>query len=542
MTVRRIVPAVLALLVLAGCQQKEIIPVTDDKPGLSAISVSTTDVVLTGGDSYELSFKVSHPSFSFIYDVSSPQFQLKLMKEGGGEPTGFRITSVSAGTVKGLYTAVISDTGSNRLYNDLVCLAIEEQPGSGSYVKSAYFSVKSDANASEPFFQTGLPVVFVDTDDGKNITSKTEYKTASMYIRGTEELPGLQAVRCSIRGRGNTTWGWPKKPYLVKLDEKASVLGMPKHKRWVLLANFMDRTLMRNMVSMKVSSLMSGLAWTPRCQPVELVLNGKHVGTYLLIEQVRVDNDRVDIKEMTAEDNSGEALTGGYLLELDFHYDNEVQWVDGHGRNAQWGDGIPFGVKYPDPDDLTPAQLGYIKGYVAETANVLYGSNFTDPAKGYAQYIDVDSFIDYWLVFEVMCNHELGNPGSVFMHKDRGGKLVAGPCWDFDWGVLSFKTSGGEWNLVNGKAIWYERLFQDPAFKAKVKARFEELLPQLEAIPDYMDECETLLAASAKLNFSLWNPANDGMINGDENLSFHDAVTRLKSNYRKHLEIIKKNL
>ena len=356
-------------------------------------------------------------------------------------------------------------------------------------------------------------------------------------------------MACDIRGRGNTTWYWPKKPYLIKLNEKQSLFGMPKHKRWILLANFMDRTLMRNLVSMKVASMMSHLAWTPSCVPVELVLNGKHVGSYLLIEQVRVDKKRVAVTEMTPEDNVGDAVTGGYLLELDFHYDNEVQWVEPLGRNNYWGDGIPFGIKYPDPEDLTPQQLTYIKGYISETSNTLYGENFKDPDEGYAKYIDVDSFIDYWITFEVMGNHELGNPGSVYMHKDRNGKLVAGPCWDFDWGVLSYNTSPhARTGLVNGNAIWYARLRQDPAFEAKLKARFDELLPKLETIPAYIDECEKLLTESARLNFAMWNPADDAsqnggyIINGDENMSFHNAVARLKSIYQERLQVIPKNL
>jgi hypothetical protein len=269
------------------------------------------------------------------------------------------------------------------------------------------------------------------------------------------------------------------------------------------------------------------------------VLNGVHVGNYLLIEQVRVDKNRVNIKEMDKTDNSGDAVTGGYLLELDFHYDNEFQWRD-HG--------IPFAVKSPDPEDLTQEQKDYIKGYIAEVSNVLYGNDFQDPENGYAKYLDIDSFIDYWIVYEVMCNHELGNPGSVYFHKDRGGKLVAGPCWDFDWGVLSFWTSGGDHQLVNRHAIWYSRLFEDPAFYDRLKARFYELLPQLGTIPAYMDEYREMLSKSATLNFRMWDPAGDAtqnggkIINGDENMSFSSAVDRLKENYKTHLEIIKKLL
>jgi hypothetical protein len=279
-----------------------------------------------------------------------------------------------------------------------------------------------------------------------------------------------------------------------------------------------------------------------------VVLNGKHQGSYLLIEQVRVDKHRVNITEMKPEDNAGEALTGGYLLELDFHYDNEFQWTDPRGHCDGMSRGIPFAVKSPDPEEITLAQKNYIKNYIAEVASTIYGENFADPENGYAKYLDVDSFVDYWIVYEVMCNHELRNPGSVFFHKDRGGKLTAGPCWDFDWGILSFYTSAGETRLVNGKAIWYERLFQDPVFAEKVKTSFYELLQQLETIPDYMDECEALLTESAKLNFKLWNPADDrsqnggNIINGDENLTFHEAVERLKYNYKKHLQVIQAQL
>ena len=208
-------------------------------------------------------------------------------------------------------------------------------------------------------------------------------------------------------------------------------------------------------------------------------------------------------------------------------------------------------MKHPDPEEpteLTQERKAYIKSYITTVSNALYGSNFKDPENGYAKYLDVDSFIDYWIVFEVMTNHELGNPGSVFMHKDKNGKLTAGPCWDFDWGVLTFDTTGGDRRLINRHAIWYDRLFQDPAFLQKTRDRIRELLPQLQTIPDYIDECEALLSESAKLNFKMWNPAQDAsmnggqIINGDERMSFHDAVARIKKNYNIHLQFVLDNL
>ena len=530
---------VCALLLMAGCSpRKEILP-TPESAVLRSITVSANTLVLSEGESAELPFTVSDAACEFNYAVGTPACQVKLMLSGGREPQEFYLKDVFASHPQGTYVAVIADAGTGMQYDVQACIAIvlrDPDTGAESVVKSAAIHFKAEFDRAGDAGKTGLPVVFVDTEGGVGIHSKTEYVTAELSIRGNAQYEGLEPVPCSIRGRGNTTWTWPKKPYLIKLDSKASILGMPKHKRWVLLANFMDRTLMRNLVSMHVAS-MTSLAWTPRCVPVELVLNGKHQGSYLLIEQVRVDKNRVNISEEE-----------GYLLELDFHYDNTFQWVDPRGHCGGMSGGIPFAVKSPDPDDLTAEQKTYIKNYIKEVSTVIYGNDFKDPEKGYAKYLDVDSFIDEWIVYEVMCNHELGNPGSVFFHKDKDGLLKAGPVWDFDWGVLSFYTSNGANGLVNGKAIWYARLFQDPAFKQRVKARFQELLPQLETIPDYMDECESLLEKSAGLNFAMWNPADDrsqnggNIINGDENMTFHDAIARLKSNYRKHLQVIQKSL
>ena len=541
---------VAALFGAVACHEDRIEP--EPEPRLNSVTISTAKLVLPAEGSVEIPFRVEDPGYVFNYSADDPKCQVQLKGKDGKTPAEFRISRITPGAEPGLYTAVLTDLGVSTDYVKEVRLLVENNfyLSSVTYMPSQYFEVRSEGAGQMKPLKTGLPVVYVDTKNGWAVISKTTFVPGTIRIQGEGVYEGLEEVNCEIRGRGNTTWEWPKKPYLVKLEEKQKVFGMHKHKRWVLLANFMDRTLMRNLVSMKVAS-MTNLDWTPGCVPVELVLNGQHKGSYLLIEQVRVDNHRVNVTEMTKDDNAGEAVTGGYLLELDFHYDNEVQWGDPHGGCVQWGrnGGIPFGVKYPDSDDITPQQLAYIKKYVSDTAEAIYGDDFADPEKGYAKYIDVDSFIDYWIVFEVMGNHELGNPGSVFMHKDRGGKLVAGPCWDFDWGVLSYNTSSqARTGLVNGEAIWYARLFQDPAFKAKVKARFQELLPELKKIPDYMDECEKLLTESAKLNFAMWNPADDAsmngwqIINGDENMTFHNAIARLKSNYKERLQVIPNNL
>ena len=534
----------LSAALLVACRPDAIV---EEAAWLRSVTVTETALVLPEGGQALLHFRVQDPDYPLDLRVGDSRGQVSVSLFDGSAPQFVRLTEVRPDAVPGAYVAVLQDRGENNFLEDIY---LRVRSAEGEVVTAPRVSVQGSAYREKEklLVDTGLPVVIIDTQGGKAVASKDTYVPGTVRIQGVGDWEGLAETGCEIRGRGNTTWYWPKKPYLLKLNEKQHIFGMHKHKRWVLLANFMDRTLMRNLVSMKVAS-MTRLAWTPGCVPVELVLNGRHMGSYLLIEQVRVDNHRVAVTEMTPEDNAGDAVTGGYLLELDFHYDNPVQWIDPNGHNQQWGNGIPFGVKYPDSEEITLQQLAYIKNYVAEAANTLYGKDFLNPETGYAKYIDVDSFIDYWIVFEVMGNHELGNPGSVFMHKDRGGKLVAGPCWDFDWGVLSYNTSPqARTGLVNRKAIWYERLMQDPAFKSRLKSRFEELLPQLETIPDYMDECEKLLTASAALNFRMWNPAEDAsqngghIINGDENMTFHDAVARLKSIYKERLRVIPANL
>ena len=534
----------LSAALLVACRPDAIV---EEAARLRSVTVTETALVLPEGGQALLHFRVQDPDYPLDLRVGDSRGQVSVSLFDGSAPQFVRLTEVRPDAVPGAYVAVLQDRGENNFLEDIY---LRVRSAEGEVVTAPRVSVQGSAYREKEklLVDTGLPVVIIDTQGGMAVASKDTYVPGTVRIQGVGDWEGLAETGCEIRGRGNTTWYWPKKPYLLKLNEKQHIFGMHKHKRWVLLANFMDRTLMRNLVSMKVAS-MTRLAWTPGCVPVELVLNGRHMGSYLLIEQVRVDNHRVAVTEMTPEDNAGDAVTGGYLLELDFHYDNPVQWIDPNGHNQQWGNGIPFGVKYPDSEEITLQQLAYIKSYVAEAANMLYGKDFLNPETGYAKYIDVDSFIDYWIVFEVMGNHELGNPGSVFMHKDRGGKLVAGPCWDFDWGVLSYNTSPqARTGLVNRKAIWYERLMQDPAFKSRLKSRFEELLPQLETIPDYMDECEKLLTASAALNFRMWNPAEDAsqngghIINGDENMTFHDAVARLKSIYKERLRVIPANL
>jgi len=368
---------------------------------------------------------------------------------------------------------------------------------------------------------TGLPVVIINTEGGRPVTSKEDWMNATIRIEGVDQFEDLPEMATEIRGRGNTTWFWPKKPYALKLESKTSLLGMPKHKRWVLLANFMDRTMLRNRIAFKIAQSTS-LAWTPRNEIVELIFNGRHQGNYMLIEQIKEDKNRVNIGDE------------GYILELDFHFDNVVQWISPHGQSVQQG-GIPFAVKFPDEEEITPAQVDWIKNYIDQAGQAIYGPDFADPQTGYRKYLDMQSFVDYWLVYELCINHELANPGSVYMYKDRDTKLFAGPTWDFDWGTFSYQASPqAKGILFMTEAIWYKQLFKDPEFRALAKERWNALKGDLEQIPAFLDREYERLLPSAELNFKMWDPAesrniNGGrLINGDEYLTYTQAVERMR--------------
>lgn len=461
-------------------------------------------------------------------------FSVSLRLRDGGAPQSFSVTGVSKEAGTDVYAASVSDNGDSPFYSQEVCIEVIDGNGARCSSTSDFICVNCGAAVFPSTVDTGIPVVYINTEGHRPIDSRGIELQSTLSISGSGIYEDLQPCICSVRGRGNSSWNWDKKPLKISLRDRISPLGMPDGSNWVMLANFVDRTLMRNLVAMKVSSLTS-LAWTPHCVPVELVLNGSHVGNYLLIEQVEVDRNRVDISR-----------DEGFLLELDFHYDNEKQWLDPHLTSLIIA-GTPFAVRYPLPDSLDAARETYIKDYISRTADTIYSKGFADPDTGYGKWIDIDSFIDYWIVNETLGNLDISSPGSVFLYKDGDGKLFAGPCWDYDWCLTEYATLVQEWTgAVNSYAFWYSRLFKDAEFIRRVKLRVAELMPGLQEVAGYIDDCGSLLAASAELNFAMWNPGVDRwrnkglLINGDENMPFPEAVAKLRDVYVRRLSLLEK--
>lgn len=401
------------------------------------------------------------------------------------------------------------------------------EPAASSSVSSASSSASSKSSSSVPAdFPVGtadaLPVLNLKTDGSAPILSKTDYLKGSFSLAEA----GAAAVEgtLEVRGRGNSTWGWVKKPYRLKLTNSTALLGMPKGKNWVLLANYADKTLVRNDTTFMFSRRL-GMEYTPRAQYVELNVNGVYQGVYQLSEHIRVDKDRVNIDEMKVTDTDADKITGGYLMEVDFRLNKNYcignTWdpVCVNGVNTQRdidfcidsANGMqPACLANPETlhDAAWSAQRDYIVKYYRDMEAALFGSNFTDPATGYAAYIDVDSVVNYYLVNEVLKNVD-GAEASFFLYKKRGGKLFFGPVWDFD---LALGNAGyNQANIASGWYIrnypWFKRMFEDPAFAAKVKARWKALKDDgtLDQIAQYAEARATWLDAQQKKNYQLWS-------------------------------------
>ena len=381
----------------------------------------------------------------------------------------------------------------------------------GASCKSDFEKFLEDYEGSEL-----LPKVHINTPGGVEITSKDIW-TEGCEITIVDEDGNISLdATTSLRGRGNSTWLYPKKPYAIKLDSKASVLGMPKHKRWVLLANWMDRTLMRNAVSFEMARQI--MDWVPRGKFVELFLNGEYQGNYYLCEQIKIDKNRVNIKEFDDESTDGES--GGYLLEFDTNYQGEINYFKTSSYN------YPVTIKDPDEDCITSWKhplYTYIQEFVNEADNA---AQEYDNDKLLSK-IDLSSFVNFFLIYEITTNTEPLNPKSCYMHKDAGAdtKLKAGPVWDFDWATFSPDKEG----ILNGNALWYSSLMNSTEFKSALKKRWTEVKPIFENIDSFINEQADLIRDSEAINHQMW-PIDDrhNYPNGDEKLSFDEAIERMK--------------
>lgn len=330
-----------------------------------------------------------------------------------------------------------------------------------------------------------LPIISINTENLSPIVSRDDYINGSFEISSHNEDENLIA-NLRIRGRGNSTWSFPKKPYQIRFDNKESVLGMPKDKKWILLANYSDKTMLRNELAFDLSRF-SDLDWTPESRFVELFINNEYLGVYQVTQKVEESSNRVNIGD------------DGYLLEVD-----QLSRLDPDDVYFETNNYL-FNIKDPNLD-FGDNQYNIIKNYIELTENTLLGSNFANPTEGYSKYIDVDSFVDWYLINEITKNNDAIFYSSVYMNYVPGGKLKMGPVWDYDisLGNINYnnnETTDGFW-VKN--AIWYSRLFEDPNFVSKVKSRFNYFYDNRDLFLEHINSNSLYLNQSQERNFYKW--------------------------------------
>lgn len=371
-----------------------------------------------------------------------------------------------------------------------------------------------------------LPVIYITTADSSAITSRDYWKeNTSLRIVMPDGAVSYQSDKAAVRARGHSTFSKPKKPFALKLEEDASLLGMTANKRWILLANFMDHSLLRNSLALAIAKQTS-LEWTTDSRPVNVVVNGKLQGCYLLCESIRIGEHWVNVDDKE-----------GFLIEMDSYPGDEYRFETEYRQ-------LPVNVSYPMPP--TDEQMGAIENYFGRIEDILYGG-ITDLNVLYCEYIDMDSFIDWWLVHELTQNAEPNGPRSCYMYKGRDGLLKAGPVWDFDLAFITVGLdSGGDIrpsrlnrkdvitltgdSIYNKNALWYDRLLKDPVFVNRIKERWRELEPKFLSLIGKLDSWTELIKASALTDEQLWKGQDPARF--DTFTDWESSVRNLREVYR----------
>lgn len=419
---------------------------------------------------------------------------------------------------------------------------------------------------------TGLPVVRITTegftqkdleDDTEHVTwrptaEETTAETASAFLRidNADGSTDLEDAVMTIKGRGNASWTYKKRPFAIKLDKKAKVLGMKKHKRWILLANWKDRTLLRNDAAFWLSQK-TELPYSVHGQFVELEFNGIHRGNYYLCEQIKIGENRVEINEFDPSD-----ISGGYLMEIDNNYDEQYKFLSGFYKSGNTVQGLKYMFKDPD-ENLPDDAFNYMQNYIQEMETLI--KRIPSGDYGYRDYIDMDSAIWFMFVNELTGNGDFFNtdgsvgstwygPHSTFMYKDRDvrnedgtvtrSKLFMGPVWDFDY--LTFYDKSGrpsrsnKWVGVAESNYYYYYFTQDPVFRARIYELWTAYKPVIkDAMLTYIDGMKGKLELSEPFNTDMWGyNGTDQNQNGDNGYGFAKAVSEMQKAFTAKLNFM----
>lgn len=359
---------------------------------------------------------------------------------------------------------------------------------------------------------TNLPTFYVTTSE--TISSRDVSVAGKLLVAGSTNLSGKYNDSIEIRGRGNSTWFAEKKPYRIKLKNKTNLLSMPaKDKTWAVLANYTDKSLVRNALGFEVSKLCE-VYFTPSYRYIDLVINNEFLGNYLITDQVEVSGDRVDISKQTTADTTLPGIDGGYLIELD-GYANYNTIAEGalFPEGFKSINGTPVTIKYPKDDEINQQQREYIISRFNKLETLILNFKQSDPIDTLEKYLDIDAMINWYIASELSSNPDC--LWSTYLMKERGtNRFTFGPLWDYDQGFNNDSRVGDtrkKLMLFSAHEMGCLRkallnLFAIPAINEKVRNRWLEIRKKNheERLTFCVDSIQRLITASQNLNFEKW--------------------------------------
>lgn len=413
--------------------------------------------------------------------------------------------------------------------------------------------IKPDLDYLETYnmtpFETSLPIIMIDTHKQQIIKEEKIVATAAVLSKGDPLISIFQeadfVAQMTIKARGASSYShFDKQQYRIEFMKDVSkkkeldygLFGMGEHSEWVLNGPFLDRTLIRNHLVYSLSREI--LDWAPDSRYCELFIDGEYQGVYLAIEPVTNGDNRLNLSKF--------ALSSGitpYVVKRD-RPDTEATEITtygeklGHTKNQ-------LSIDYPAKPNLTQPQIQWIIKDISRFDEVIYSKNYTDPIRGYAKYIDVDSFVDYFIINEVVLNHDAGAL-STYYYKEINGKLKMS-IWDYN---NAFDNN--QWSISNYEGFtltntpYFDQLLKDRAFLDKVMIRYQKLrlgVLSTENMFDAIDSDVAYLSEAINRNFSVWGYSfQENLKIGPEPKNYKEAVSMLKASIKKRFDFLDNNL
>ncbi|MBL7967523.1 MAG: CotH kinase family protein [Prolixibacteraceae bacterium] len=377
----------------------------------------------------------------------------------------------------------------------------------------------------QSFTSSNLPLVFITTNGQTIVDDPKIYADLGIVWNGPGKRNSITDPKNNYNGkigieiRGSSSqYFFPKKSYGFETksstlaDIDVSLLGLPEENDWVLYAPYTDKTMVRDVMTYTLDASLGH--WSPRCRYVELFLNGNYQGLYVLMEKIKRNKNRVDIAKLLTTDNTGEDVTGGYIIKID-----KTTGGGGEGWYSSYSNAVGntlYLYDYPKSKEITSAQKTYIQNYIRQMENALYQEKFSN-AGNYHEYLNDSSFIDFMIINELAKNVD-GYRLSSYLYKGKNDRVNCGPIWDFNltygnadyyngWTTTGFQYQANLGNDGKQNPFWWSKLMKDPEYVKKLKKRWT-LLRQNELsysrISFVIDSLTTLISEARGRNYQRW--------------------------------------